>query len=204
MLTKEGVRDHSMRAKIKDIRRKELLQATLETIHKTGLHNITVAKLSEVAGMSQGMVHHYFKNKAEVIEAAIRYLNAELRDEVVMELRKASTPCEKLFKIIDVNFAPHWFNQNVTRLWVSFCGEVPFNPVFFRIQRVIHRRMQSNLKHALQDILGKSLAASVSYELSNMIDGLWLRAAVSEDVLDPEQAVHSIETYLKRLGIDRP
>ncbi|MGB2064571.1 transcriptional regulator BetI [Marinomonas gallaica] len=193
-----------MRTKIKDIRRKELLQATLETIHKTGLNNITVAKLSEAAGMSQGMVHHYFKNKAEVIEAAIRYLNAELRDEVVAELCKVSTPHERLFKIIDVNFAPHWFNQNVTRLWVSFCGEVPFNPVFSRIQRVIHRRMQSNLRYALKEIVEDALATSVSYELSNMIDGLWLRAAVSEWDIDPQFAVNSIEQYLKRLGIERP
>ncbi|WP_315980232.1 TetR family transcriptional regulator [Aliamphritea spongicola] len=114
-----------MRKKIKDIRREELLQATLDTIHTEGLHNITVAKLSKTAGMSQGMVHHYFKNKAEIIEAAIRHVNAELRTEIVQEMSRANTPAEKLFKILDINFAPHWFNQKTTRLWVSFAVKCP-------------------------------------------------------------------------------
>ncbi len=193
-----------MRKKIKDIRREELLQATLDTIHAEGLHNITVAKLSTTAGMSQGMVHHYFKNKAEIIEAAIRHINAELRTELVQELGQVNSPVEKLFKILDTNFAPHWFNQKTTRLWVSFCSEVPFNNTFARIQTVIHKRMHSNLKHVLKPLLTDHNPDQISDEISNLIDGFWIRSSVSADGISPEEAITCMENYLKRLNIVRP
>lgn len=193
-----------MRKKIKDIRREELLQATLDTIHAEGLHNITVAKLSKTAGMSQGMVHHYFKNKAEIIEAAIRHVNAELRTELVKEMGRTETPTEKLFKILDINFAPHWFNPQTTRLWVSFCSEVPFNDTFARIQAVIHNRMHSNLKHILKALLTEHDPDQISHEISNLIDGFWIRASVGKHPVTPAEAITCLENYLKRLGIERP
>ncbi|MDX2421046.1 MAG: transcriptional regulator BetI [Amphritea sp.] len=190
-----------MRKRIKDIRREELLLATLDTIHAVGLQNITVAKLSATAGMSQGMVHHYFKNKAEIIEAAIRYVNAKLRDDVINQVNSASSPTERLFKIIDVNFSAHWFNTETAQLWVSFCAEVPFNPTFHRIQHAIHSRMQSNLLSCLKKIIPDNEATNIAYELSNMIDGLWLRLSVNSTDLTPEKAIICVTQYLNRVGI---
>lgn len=192
-----------MRKRIKDIRREELLQATLDTIHEVGLQNITVAKLSAKAGMSQGMLHHYFKNKAEIIEAAIRYVNSELRDDVIEEVMSVITPKERLFKIIDVNFSARWFNEETTRLWVSFCAEVPFNSTFNRIQRAIHNRMKSNLLSCLKQLLPEDVASEVAEELSNIIDGLWLGLSVNSANLTPEKAVICVTQYLNRLGIYR-
>lgn len=192
-----------MRKRIKDIRREELLLATLDTIHKEGLHNITVAKLSSTAGMSQGMVHHYFKNKAEIIEAAIRYVNTKLRDYIIAEINHSQTDRERLFKIIDANFADQWFNQDITRLWISFCAEVPFNPTFYRIQYAIHRRMRSNLLSSLKPLVKIEEAERISNELSNLIDGLWLRKSVNTSEISSEQAVHCIEQYLSQMGIER-
>ncbi len=192
-----------MRKRIKDIRREELLKATLKTIGDIGLQNITVAKLSSTAGMSQGMVHHYFKNKAEIIEAAIRYVNTQLRDNLITEVNSVTTPKDRLFKIIDVNFSERWFNSEITQLWVSFCAEVPFNPNFYRIQRVLHNRMNSNLFNCLKQLLPADKASNVTEELSNMIDGLWLRHSVNSSNLTPEKAIQCITEYLNNLGIHR-
>jgi TetR/AcrR family transcriptional repressor of bet genes len=192
-----------MPKRIKDIRREELLRATLDTIREVGLQNTTVARLSAHAGMSQGMVHHYFKNKAEIVEAAIRYANAELRDDLIQEVNSVRTPVDHLFKIIEINFSERRFTKEATRFWVSFCAEVPFNPTFHRIQRVIHRRMRSNLLSCLKQLLPEKEALNVAEDLSNMIDGLWLRFSVDTTDLTAEKSIQNLTLYLQKVGITR-
>jgi betaine-aldehyde dehydrogenase len=49
-----------------------------------------------------------------------------------------------------------------------------------RVQRVYQQRTLSNLKHALKRLLPADEARSLAYMIAAMIDGVWLRAALSE------------------------
>jgi betaine-aldehyde dehydrogenase len=53
-------------------------------------------------------------------------------------------------------------------------------PRLKRVQRVYQRRTLSNLKHALNQLLPAEEARSLAYMIAAMIDGVWLRAALSE------------------------
>jgi betaine-aldehyde dehydrogenase len=48
------------------------------------------------------------------------------------------------------------------------------------VQRVYQRRTLSNLQHALNQLLAGEEARSLAYMIAAMIDGVWLRAALSE------------------------
>ena len=78
-----------MRKRISDIRRQELAEATLLTLQEHGFQGTTVQRVSERAGMSHGLVHHYFKTKADMLEAAVRLTNARITVEVIRLLRQA-------------------------------------------------------------------------------------------------------------------
>lgn len=190
-----------MRKAIKDIRREELLQATLRTIEDVGLKHTTVAKIAVQADMSQGMVHHYFKNKAEILEASIRYANAMLRDEVLAELHKARSPAERIHKIVEVNFSPNWFNDKRVRLWISFCAETSHSPTLIRIQRVLHRRMRSNLLSSFKELFDPETSRQYTHELGCLIDGLWLQRSVCASHFDNAQALALVKGYLSRIGV---
>ena len=123
---------------ISEIRRKELRIAAFLVLQEEGLTGTTLEKVAAKAGASKGIVLHYFKNKQEVFEHAMREANAELRDRLAARLRQAVTPSARLDAIIDVNFDPQFFRQSVCQGWMALCAAVPYDPVLWRIQKAIH------------------------------------------------------------------
>lgn len=45
------------------IRRRQLIDATLEAINEVGMHDATIAQIARRAGVSTGIISHYFKDK---------------------------------------------------------------------------------------------------------------------------------------------
>src|SRR5690606_17178934 len=72
-----------------DIRRRELRQAAFEVLQREGMAGATLEKVAIQAGASKGIVLHYFRNKQELFEQAMREANANLRDAVAERLRQA-------------------------------------------------------------------------------------------------------------------
>ena len=46
------------------IRRRQLINATLEAINEVGMHDATIAQIARRAGVSTGIISHYFKFKS--------------------------------------------------------------------------------------------------------------------------------------------
>ena len=49
------------------IRRRQLVEAAIAVIHEDGFTRATVARIAKYAGISSGMVHHYFKDKDDLL-----------------------------------------------------------------------------------------------------------------------------------------
>lgn len=185
-----------MRKRISDIRRQELAEATLLTLQEYGFSGTTVQRVSERAGMSHGLVHHYFKTKADMIETAVRLTNARITAEVIRLLSQARTPRERLAAVIEGNFAESVFNREITQAWASCSGEAAFNEQFARILRMIHRRLLSNLLWDLKKLLPVKEANLVASGIAMMIDGAWLKCSLSSKPLSREKAMEPIWHYL--------
>jgi TetR/AcrR family transcriptional repressor of bet genes len=74
---------------MRPIRRKQLVAAAIATIHQHGFASATVARIARTAGVSSGIVHHYFADKDELLFATIWELLAELRRDTVDRQREA-------------------------------------------------------------------------------------------------------------------
>lgn len=185
-----------MRTRIEDVRRRDLTEAALETLRRHGLQGATVARVASTLGMSQGIVHHYFKDKTALLEAAMRRANAELSAEVVALLRTARGPRERLVAVIEGNFAARSFTPEVARAWLAFLAEVPRAPGFARIQRVMQRRMHSNLLHGFKALLPEPEAERAARGLGVLIDGLWLRLALGVQPIHRPEALAIARGYL--------
>lgn len=187
------------RLSIEQIRRKELSEAAYEALQVWGLPGTTLVRVAAKAGVSKGIVLHYFRNKDELIEAAMRRANAALRDEVVRRLRASRGPRERLDAIIEGNFDERFFRPQITHAWLSFCGEVPRNPQFARLQRAIHARMHSNLMSALGALLPRDQAEAAARSISIMIDGLWLRHGLVQGGIDRDGALQEMRMLVRGL-----
>ncbi len=178
------------------IRRQQLIDATIASISRYGLADTTVQRISREAGVSSGIIHHYFGGKNELLEATMRRLLQQLREDAVARLGRAKTHEARLLAVIDSNFAASQFQTEVITAWLAFWAQVPHVPALARLQRVNARRLRSNLLYSLRPLLSRAAPARTARGLAALIDGLWLRAAL-DGTQDGEGARRIAAAYLE-------
>jgi betaine-aldehyde dehydrogenase len=168
------------RDELEESRRGQLIAVTIDSLAELGYVSSTLAQIAGRAGVSPGLVAHYFGDKDGLLEAAFRSLSRRVGDQVRARLALARTPRGRIQAVIDANLAPAEFDQRTGTAWLAFWGQVVHVPRLKRVQRVYQRRTLSNLQHALKRLLPADEARSLAYMIAAMIDGVWLRAALSE------------------------
>ena len=178
------------------IRRRQLVEAAIAAIHEHGFANATVARIAAQAGISAGMVHHYFKDKDELLFATMRHLLAELRMDAVARLSLAASPRERIRAIIDACFGDSQFEERVFSAWLALYGNARQSPRLMNILSLYHRRLRSSLLHDLRRIVSEADALRLADGIAAMIDGLWLRYALTGKPANPETPRALTRDYL--------
>lgn len=168
------------------LRRQQLVGAAIAVIHEQGFSRATVARIARQAGISSGMVHHYFESKEDLLFATMRHLLAELRTDAVTRLSRATGPDQRIRAIIDACFGEGQFDEQVFSAWLALYGNARQSGRLRKIVSVYHRRLRSALLHELRLIVSEPDARRISEGTGAMIDGLWLRYALTGKPDHPE------------------
>lgn len=160
-------------------RRRQFIEMTIDSLSECGYVASTLAQIAGRAGVSPGLVAHYFGDKDGLLVAAFRTLSGSLGEAVRARLKQASGPRARVQAVIDANLGAKEFDQRRGSAWLAFWGQVPHNEALQRIQRVYQRRMVSNLRDALKRLVATDDATDLAAMIAAMIDGVWLRAALS-------------------------
>lgn len=180
------------------IRRQQLIKATMNAIDEVGLADATVARIAKRAGVSAGIISHYFGGKDGLLESTMRQILDDL-GSAVAERRAAAaedTPQAHIRAIIDGNFDRSQVNQSVMKTWLAFWASSMHQHDLQRLQRVNDRRLYSNLCSQFRRCLNKQDARRAARGLAAMIDGLWLRGALAPEGLDVDRARRLAYDYL--------
>ena len=168
---------------MKTIRRKELIHATMSIIHETGLADPTLAMICERAGLSSSsIVSHYFKNKQELLKETMLDLVGSFLGEMALRVTAARTPLDKIYALIDANFAPSQCTPEAISVWMFFWGRVPVNDDFAEIERTLEKFIINELRQALTEIVPGEQVDDFAEGIIAIMYGLWLRYA-----LDPKR-----------------
>ena len=162
-----------------EARRQQLIEVTIDSLAEVGYVGSTLAQIAQRAGVSPGLVAHYFGDKDGLLEATFRTLARGIGERMGERLRRARTPRGRVQAVIDTNLAPEEFDQRTGTAWLAFWGQVLHVKGLKRVQTVYQRRMLSNLRHALRRLVPADEARSLAAMIAAMIDGVWLRAALS-------------------------
>jgi TetR/AcrR family transcriptional repressor of bet genes len=168
------------------IRRKQLIAAAIASIHDYGFAEATVARIAAKAGVSTGMVHHYFADKNDLLAATMRSLLEILRLDAVARLKRAGSPRARVDAVINASFADAQFDDDVFSAWLALYGNARKSERLQRILRIYHRRLDSNLRSDLAPLIGRDAAGRVAFSIAALIDGLWLRYALTGRPDNPE------------------
>jgi TetR/AcrR family transcriptional repressor of bet genes len=180
---------------MEEIRRRQLIDATIASIHEIGFAESSLSRISAKAGVSTGIVHHYFRDKADLLEATLRHLADRLLNSVIQRLEQATSPVERLLAVVDGNIGPDQFTPQGVSAWLAFWAQVPKNDRLARVQHIIISRLHDNLVHALK-LMGRRDANDIARVTAALIDGLWLRAALSANGPDSRDARRLVLDYL--------
>lgn len=160
------------------IRRRALVQATIAEIGAAQSLDVTVGQIARRAGMSSALAHHYFGGKNQIFLAAMRFILSEYSAEVGRELRTAQTPLGRAEAIIRANFHASYFDPATVSAWMALYSHSRTNSETKRLLVVYQGRLRSNLTHALRPVSDR--AAQNAETIAALIDGLYLRAALSD------------------------
>ena len=179
------------------IRRDALVKATIAEIGAAQSLDVTVGQIARRAGMSSALAHHYFGGKDQIFLAAMRYILSEYSAEVRRELRVAKKPLERAEAIIRASFDESCFDPATVSAWMTLYASSRTNVETYRLLIVYQARLRSNLTHALRPISAR--AERDAETLAAMIDGLYLRAALSDGGSSKQacgQALELLETLV--------
>jgi betaine-aldehyde dehydrogenase len=134
---------------------------------------------------------------------------ARLADGLSRRLRAAKGARERVQAVVEATLAPEEFDARTCNVWLAFWGQVIHSARLKRIQRVYHGRLLSNLSHGLQQLVPAAAAHELALAVAAMIDGLWLRAALSSPNEADSRAARAMATAfidheLARLATAKP
>src|SRR5262245_8129528 len=112
-MTEPLAAEHSERAEAgkafarapKALRRKELIEATIESLARRGYDETTMAVVADGAGLSRGIVNFHFETKERLLVETLRYLADEYREHWRRALDRAgSDPAARLLAFVAADF----------------------------------------------------------------------------------------------------
>lgn len=183
-----------------EIRRTQLIQATLICIEKYGIAETTIVQIAQQAGLSSGIISHYFGGKMGLLYETMRELMRELRTTIAerSKAEKNLTPYRAIEIIIDCNFAPHTDSAKM-KVWLSFWSMSMYQEDLHRLQKINDNRLYSNLLFYFKKKLPETQANNAARGLAALIDGLWLHGSLRTEEFDYSQSRTIAKQFLNNL-----
>lgn len=165
---------------MKAIRQAQLIHATLTVIDRVGLADASLALIAREAGVSTGIVSHYFGDKNGLLDACMRQILLNLYRAVEHHRSVAADdPQAQIRAIIDGNFDDSQIAGPVLKTWLAFWSSSLHQPDLQRLQRINDRRLHSNLTAQFARALPIDAARAAGASMAALIDGLWLRMTLA-------------------------
>ncbi|GGD59104.1 transcriptional regulator BetI [Lacimicrobium alkaliphilum] len=185
---------------MEEIRRQQLINATLESVSRYGLHNTTINTISGIAGLSSGIISHYFGGKQALLEATVRYLLEKLKTDLLEQMGTDESAERRLMRIVDANFTNLQRSDRAGRTWLAFWAQSMHSPALMRLQRVNAARLEANLRYSFRTLIRQEQVRTAAAMTAAMIDGFWLRCTLdAHKKLDFEEASRHCKSFIQQL-----
>ncbi|MCJ8139170.1 TetR family transcriptional regulator C-terminal domain-containing protein [Falsirhodobacter halotolerans] len=175
-----------------DVRRNALLDATLDCLAEDGMGGASVRRIAERAGVSAGLIRHYFQSKDDMVGASYAHLMGRLTGRAADAAQGASdTPEQALARFIAANLTrPNLSVRNVS-LWATFIGHIRDDVRYAEIHRESYREFLQVLEALIHPVLtahdrpaDPATCQGLAIALNGLIDGLWLEGSLGHGLYD--------------------
>jgi TetR/AcrR family transcriptional repressor of bet genes len=184
---------------IKEMRRVQLIEATIDCIARKGFSEFTLAEVAETAKLSTGIVNFYFKSKDALLIATLDHMVGEYRRRWRASVDAAPpSPAAKITAMLEGDFQRLVANRKTVTVWYAFWGETRWRPDFMTLCQDLNREFQG-VAAALFGELGVTEPMLIAKGFSAMSDGLWLDMLINPKETDRDIARRVVRTFLHGL-----
>lgn len=105
--------------------RQKILNAALLVAAKEGFERATTEQISRKAGVSEGIIYHYFRSKRDLCVNMVRENAEGFRRQLTDEIGPIRHPKEKLERLIDFHFTFFMGEGSIFRVIFGRGGDTP-------------------------------------------------------------------------------
>jgi AcrR family transcriptional regulator len=185
------------------IRREQICRAAAAVIAREGFAGSTMRMVAEEAGVSTGMINHYFANRQDLLTQALVFVSERTQDRYRQAIDEIPPGRERLVMLLDSALADEPEMRETWRVWINAYGEAVRLP---ELRHTIEARLLSwyeLIDRALEGLVPPDEPGAIpwSWRFDAALNGLAIQALTSEAELD---AARIRDEVIRTLLADEP
>lgn len=166
-------------------RRESLIQATQSLVSEGGPQAATVRAIAARAGVTPGLIRHYFNSKEELFRAAYVALmdGMTARGSDALESVGAE-PVERLAAFVAASLRPPVLDAKAVGLWAGYLHQVRLDKGLLAMHESSYLHYRNKLESLIADLGVTQSAVCLRQQAvacNAVIDGLWLEGSMLPD-----------------------
>jgi TetR/AcrR family transcriptional regulator, transcriptional repressor of bet genes len=184
-----------------DARRLSLVEACARVLAREGIAGASVRSIALEAGVSAGLVGHYFPGVDALIAATYLHTGARVDAALAAAVGGAGLdPHARLEAFVTASFAAPIADPELLATWIAFWSLVRARPDIARL----HDEQYGGFRNQLEALLAACAVPPVELRrtaiaIAALVDGLWLELCLSPQELTPAEAAAIARAALGRL-----
>lgn len=167
-------------------RREDLIHAALELVAEGGLQAATVRAIAARAGVTPGLIRHYFSSKEDLTRAAyLRVMEQMTRQTAAALIDPTKSANVQLARFVAASVSAPVVDSTTLGLWAAFLHGARNDPEM----RAIHRDGYLGFRDLLQGLIAAVSPDDTPHELlrkraiacNAVVDGLWMESSMLPD-----------------------
>lgn len=177
------------RRESEEARRDALILAAMDLVAEGGLQAATVRAIAERAGVTPGLIRHYFVTKEELTRAAFRRLMDRMTADSALTLQSAGeNPARRLAAFVTASVSAPVVDPKRLSLWATFLTILRTDPQAREVHEHAYRAYRDLLETLIRDLpraAGPDQCRREAIACNAVIDGLWLEGSALPDGFAP-------------------
>jgi AcrR family transcriptional regulator len=184
-----------------DARRSALIEACARVLARAGSAGVSVRAIAIEAGVSPGLVSHYFSGIEMLVAATYAQVEATVAATLDRAVEAAGPdPRARLDAFVTTTFAPAIADPQLLATWIAFWSLVTARPAI----AAQHDEQYAGSRARLEALLGacgmpESAQRRAAIAVSALLDGLWLELCLSPGCFSAEEAGDIARRFLDTL-----
>ena len=192
-----------------DVRRRDLIDATLTVIAEDGLSKVTLAKVAGLAGLTAGSVNFHFDSKEALLLDTLRQVAEEFGQAMDQAMgAHLDDPAVKLGRMVETAFDPDISEHRKAAVWYAFLAEARTRDEYLAICGERDRRYTDNVRGLFRHLVDQSGLPGMDGDalasaFLGLIDTLWQELLFDAERFDRAEAKRRCFAFLSSVLPDQ-